>query len=97
VTFTFSFSADGTPVQDLQPWLGMGGHLIARNADTMTFAHMHAFGPMVSNLLTASGVIYGPDIRFVHTFPRPGRYQLWGQFKHAGEIVTVPLTIEVDG
>src|SRR4051812_35514370 len=32
---------------------------------------------------------------FVYTFPRLGRYQLWGQFKHAGEIVTVPLTVDV--
>ncbi|HEU5101784.1 MAG TPA: hypothetical protein VFU22_22340, partial [Roseiflexaceae bacterium] len=35
-TFTFSFSRGGAPVGDLQPWLGMGGHLIARAADGAT-------------------------------------------------------------
>jgi hypothetical protein len=39
---------------------------------------------------------YGPNIRFAYTFPQPGRYQLWGQFRHAGAIVTVPLLVEVE-
>src|SRR5215207_7981163 len=39
-TFTFSFSRGGAPVGDLQPWLGMGGHLIARDAAGATFAHV---------------------------------------------------------
>jgi hypothetical protein len=41
-------------------------------------------------------VRYGPDIRFVYTFPQPGRYHLWGQFRRAGAIVTVPVTVEVE-
>ena len=94
-TFTFSFSKDGKPVADLQPWLGMGGHMIARSADQTTFAHVHAVGPMAPSGILASGIVYGPDIRFVYTFPQPGRYQIWGQFKRAGQIVTVPLAVEV--
>jgi len=39
---------------------------------------------------------YGPDIRFAYTFPQPGRYQLWGQFRRADAIVTVPLLVEVE-
>ncbi len=94
-TFTFSFGANSAPVQDLQPWLGMGGHIIARSTDQATFAHVHAVGPMAPSGILASGIIYGPDIRFVYTFPQPGRYQIWGQFKRAGQIVTVPLAVEV--
>ncbi|KPV54704.1 hypothetical protein SE17_01990 [Kouleothrix aurantiaca] len=94
-TFTFSFSKDGKPVADLQPWLGMGGHMIARSVDQATFAHVHAQGVMAPSGILASGIVYGPEIRFVYTFPQPGRYQIWGQFKRAGQIVTVPLAVKV--
>jgi hypothetical protein len=95
-TFTFSFSRGGAPVNDLQPWLGMGGHMIARAADGATFAHVHAVGPMAPAGVLTSGIVYGPDIRFVYTFPQPGRYQLWGQFRHEQQIVTVPLEVTVE-
>jgi hypothetical protein len=95
-TITFSFSRGGAPVGDLQPWLGMGGHMIARSADGATFAHVHAVGPMAPSGVLASGVAYGPDIRFVYTFPQPGRYQFWGQFRHEQQIVTVPVEVAVE-
>ena len=44
----------------------------------------------------AAAVSYGPAIQFVYTFPQPGRYQLWGQFKRNGAIVTVPVSVEVE-
>ncbi|MBK9942021.1 MAG: hypothetical protein IPP13_10430 [Kouleothrix sp.] len=95
VTFTFSFSRNGKPVDDMQPWLGMGGHLIARSDDGALFAHVHALGPMAPAGLLATGYNYGPDLRFVYTFPEPGHYQIWGQFRHNGQVITVPLAIDV--
>jgi hypothetical protein len=95
-TLTFSFSSAGKPVSDLQPWLGMAGHMIARSADEAIFAHVHAVGPMAASGIAASGTVYGPNIRFVYTFPQPGRYQVWGQFRHAQQIVTVPLEVTVE-
>jgi hypothetical protein len=95
-TFTFSFSRDGKPVTDLRPWLGMGGHMIARDTTGATFAHVHAVGPMAPSGILESGIVYGPDIRFVYTFPQPGRYQIWGQFKHNQQIITVPLEVIVE-
>jgi hypothetical protein len=95
-TFTFNFSAGGAPVVDLQPWLGMAGHLIARRADGALFAHIHAAEQMPpADPILAAGTIYGPNIRFAYTFPQPGRYQLWAQFQRAGTIVTVPFEVEV--
>src|SRR5262249_55580640 len=41
-TLTFSFSRGGAPVLDMQPWLGMAGHLIARSADGTVYGHIHA-------------------------------------------------------
>jgi hypothetical protein len=95
-TITFSFSKDGKPVNDLQPWLGMGGHMIARSADGAIFAHVHALGPMAPGGVLNSGFAYGPDIQFVYTFPEAGRYEVWGQFRHENRIVTVPLGVEVE-
>jgi hypothetical protein len=95
-TLTFNFSADGAPVLDIQPWLGMAGHLIARRTDGAIFAHIHAAEQMPpADPILAAGTIYGPNIRFAYTFPQPGRYQLWAQFQRAGKIITVPLTVEV--
>jgi hypothetical protein len=95
-TLTFSFSRGGAPVKDIQPWLGMAGHLIARSADGVIYSHIHAaeVTPPLDPLTTA--IRYGPAIRFAYTFPQPGRYQLWGQFRRAGAIVTVPLLVEVE-
>jgi hypothetical protein len=95
-TLTFSFSAGAAPVTDLQPWLEMAGHLIARSADGAVYGHIHAAERTAPGGLVASTMRYGPDIRFVYTFPQPGRYQLWAQFRRAGNIVTVPLTLEVE-
>jgi hypothetical protein len=95
-TFTFSFSANGAPVTDIQPWLGMAGHLIARRTDGTIFAHIHAAEQMPpADPILAAGTIYGPSIRFAYTFPQPGRYQLWAQFQRAGKIFSVPLEVEV--
>lgn len=94
-TLTFRFVQAGQPVLDIQPWLGMAGHLIARSDDGAIFGHIHAAEPATPPGQAGSGVRYGPDIRFASTFPQPGRYQLWAQFKHNDRIVTVPVTVEV--
>jgi hypothetical protein len=93
-TLMFSFSGEGGPTLDLQPWLGMGGHLLIRNEDD-SLAHVHAAAEMAPPGIAGLGMRYGPDIRFVYTFPQPGRYQLWGQFKHNGEILTIPVALDV--
>jgi hypothetical protein len=93
-TLTFSFGQGGAQVADMQPWLGMAGHLIARSADGAIYAHIHAAERAPPDLLVST-TRYGPDIRFAYTFPQPGRYQLWGQFRRAGAIITVPLVVEV--
>jgi hypothetical protein len=95
-TLTFSFSQGGAPVADMQPWLGMAGHLIARSADGAVYSHIHAAERTPPPGSLASTARYGPDIRFAYTFPQPGHYQLWGQFRRAGAIVTVPLIVEVE-
>lgn len=95
-TITLSVSSGGAPVIDIKPWLGMAGHLIARSAGGEILGHIHAVGPMPATTAVGPLPSYGPDIRFVYTFPLPGRYHLWGQFQHNGAIVTVPITVDVE-
>lgn len=45
-TLTFHFVRDGQPVKDIQPWLGMAGHLLMRSPDGVFLAHVHAAGSM---------------------------------------------------
>ncbi len=85
-------SDDAGPMHDVEPWLGMAGHLILRRTDGMLFSHIHAAAPMAT---PGSTIRYGPELRFVHTFARAGRYHAWFQFRHAGQVVTVPATLEV--
>ncbi|MGQ9548967.1 MAG: hypothetical protein ACUVSY_13175 [Roseiflexus sp.] len=80
------------PVRDLEPWLGMGGHLMMRHSDAALFSHIHAAAPVAT---PGSGLRYGPELRFVHSFPLPGMYQAWFQFRHAGRIITVPVALDV--
>lgn len=80
------------PVRDLEPWLGMGGHLMMRHVNEALFSHIHAAAPIAA---PGSMLRYGPELRFVHNFPRPGVYQAWFQFRRAGQVITVPATLEV--
>ncbi|MBL1078265.1 hypothetical protein JK358_28040 [Nocardia sp. 2] len=95
---------------DLQPWLGMIGHLIAVGplpADTATgtaaaaapiWVHAHAMPPPPAPGAQAPDetvAAYGPDVSFTHTFPQPGRYLVWAQAERAYSVLTVPATVEV--
>ncbi|HEX4813906.1 MAG TPA: hypothetical protein VFV66_14260 [Nonomuraea sp.] len=76
---TIELAASG-PVR---PWLGMTGHLIVRGRDGNFLGHAHEMGQG------------GPRLRFVFTFPRPGRYLAWAQYALADRIVTAPFTVDV--
>lgn len=95
-TLTFRLTRAGSPAADLQPWLGMPGHLVVRGDDGSVFAHVHGSardpsGPPADPLSPQ----IGPDLSFTYTFPRPGSYRLWLQFKRADEVQTVPMRIDV--
>ncbi|GAA5047787.1 hypothetical protein HNP84_000303 [Thermocatellispora tengchongensis] len=81
---------------DLQPWLGMAGHLIVRSDDGGYLGHVHEAGSMAAeNPPDESVARYGPMLEFTFSFPRPGRYLAWIQYARNYRIVTVPHVIEV--
>lgn len=82
---TLSFAVhdrDGRAVRP-QPYLGAGGHLVALREGDLEYLHVHPEGD-------ASGAV-----AFATTFPTPGRYRLFLQFRHDGRVRTAAFTHEV--
>jgi hypothetical protein len=75
----FAVTRGGRTVE-VQPYLGARGHLVALREGDLAFLHVH------------------PDadrLRFMASFPSPGRYRLFLQFKTGGRIHTAAFTQEV--
>jgi hypothetical protein len=93
-SLTFAVSQDGHPVHELQPYLGAKGHLVALREGDLAFLHVHpeeGHGDRAGH-----GHESGTDeIAFEATFPTAGRYRLYLQFKHGGEVRTVEFTVAV--
>jgi hypothetical protein len=76
----------GRPVTDLEPYLGAWGHLVAIRAGDLGYLHVHPEeGPS------------GPRIDFATTFPTPGVYRLFLDFKHRGVVRTADFTVVAGG
>jgi plastocyanin len=79
----FTVSRAGRPVEDLAPYLGAKGHLVALREGDLAFLHVH---PEEGHEVPA-------EIEFAATFPTPGRYRLYLQFKHDGTVHTAEFTV----
>jgi hypothetical protein len=80
----FTVSRGGQPVV-LEDYLGARGHLVALREGDLAFLHVHPDGEE-----TAADVI-----PYEAEFPSAGRYRLYLQFKHQGQVRTAPFTVEV--
>ena len=67
------------------------GHCAILSQDTQSFLHCHP--EQVYPTTPASRG--GPDIAFHTTFPRPGKYKIWGQFKRDGKVIVADFVVEV--
>ncbi|MFD5826402.1 hypothetical protein [Lentzea sp. NPDC060358] len=91
--------------RDLQPWLGMLGHMIVVGPVTGTnpvgapiWAHVHSMIPPVPGMPgqpDESVAAYGPDVPFTYSFPLPGKYLVWIQVERNYSVVTVPREVDV--
>ena len=73
-----------SPAENLEPFLGAWGHMMAASEDLIDLVHQHpAF---------ETG---GPQIQFNLIFPREGMYKVWVQFQRQGVVNTVAFNVPV--
>jgi len=107
-TFTLTFTKDGEPVADLEPYLGAPCHVVIISADTKQFAHTHgdvpggamsadmAGGSMADMSMPPPPPHFGPSVQFTHTFMQAGLYRVWVQVGYAGEVLTIANNVQVN-
>ncbi len=86
----FSVTRGGETVH-VEPYLGADGHLVALREGDLAFLHNHPAGHEEG--AEASG--HKDAIRFMTRFPSEGRFRLFLQFKHEGQVQTAEFTREV--
>jgi len=81
---TMRVSSAGTPVTNLQRYLGAYGHLVVVREGDLAYLHVHA-----DDQLTNGGV------RFWLTAPSQGRYRAFFEFQIADTVHTAEFTVQV--
>lgn len=97
----FHIEEDGKPVGDIEPYLGAPMHIAIVSEDLGYFSHTHGNVPDTSAPHTAASHEYltktmGPDIFFEHSFPKPGFYAVFGEFKRNGEVTLIKFVLDVE-
>jgi hypothetical protein len=82
-SLTFHITQEGQDVEDLEPYLGALGHLVALREGDLAFLHVHPTGGVRS------------QITFHAVFPSMGHYRLFLPFAHQGRVHTVDFTAEI--
>lgn len=102
-TLSYLVKKNGAPVTDLEPYLSAGMHLAVVSADLNNFIHAHGGPPgaegahaMASHMHMAVPASFGPRIDAAVVFPAKGLYQVFGEFKHRGKVITTSFIIEVE-
>lgn len=85
---TLTVSKNGKQVRDLQPYLEAYGHLVALRDGDLAYLHVHPDGSPGDGSTEP-----GPRIRFFAEVPSTGRYRLFLDFKHDGEVRTAEFTM----
>jgi hypothetical protein len=98
-SLNFAVSRNGQEVGDLSPYLGAKGHLVALRQGDLAFLHVHPEeaedGHGHSGGHHGAGDAAANEIAFAATFPSPGRYRLYLQFRHEGAVRTAQFTVSV--
>ena len=88
VIFNLQDTTSNQPLKDLKPYLGERGHLvILKQSSPLTqadYIHAHA----MKNTPDA-------EVHFITSFPKPGKYKMWGQFNRNGKIITADFWVNV--
>lgn len=85
LSFFISDVNTGEPVTELEPYLGSAGHVVIVSRDLVDFLHVHPTDEDSK----------GPTVSYMTSFPKPGIYKIWGQFKYKGDLYTVPFVVNI--
>jgi hypothetical protein len=100
----------GGPATNLEPYMGMAGHLVILRRDLSVFAHVHPAGsvPMAAlmllqkeptrNMASMPGMrqeSVPAEITFPYGFPQAGDYRFFLQVKRAGHVETAVFDTRV--
>lgn len=91
-TITATVTRNGKPVEDLQPYLGAYGHLVALRGGDLGYLHVHPNGEPGDGETAP-----GPAVSFRTSVPSEGTYRLFLDFRHQGQVRTADFTIETEG
>jgi hypothetical protein len=80
---------NGEPVADLEPYLGAYGHLVALRGSDLAYLHVHPDGTPGDGKTAA-----GPAVTFAVEVPTAGRYRLFLDFQHGGQVRTAEFTVD---
>ena len=95
---------EGQPATDLEPYMGMAGHLIILRSDGTVFAHVHPAGSVamaslelaekslasatMQDMVSMHQQPISSEVAFPYGFPQPGDYRLFVQVKRKNQIQT---------
>ena len=103
VTLSYLIKKNGTPVNDLQPYLSAPMHIAVVSADLNNFIHTHGELPGMLSVQSPGGhhhmtvpEKFGPKIEARLSFPAKGVYQIFGEIKHMGKVILTSFMVEVE-
>ena len=85
---SFAVTRNGSPVADLQPYLGARGHLVALREGDLAYLHVHP---------TDEADAVGNEVGFGTTVPSVGGYRLYLDFRVDGVVRTASFALATDG
>lgn len=100
----FTITKNGTPVTDLEPYLGAYAHAVIIRNGTLEYLHVHPQTDghdHAASLFAPTAYAHGLDqiqtgtISLMTTFPFGGDYKLFFQIKHAGAVHTFDFILPV--
>jgi hypothetical protein len=99
VRFNFHIERDGKPVAHLEPYLSAPMHIAVVSSDLKNFIHTHGEWPMIGPEDKIQRTVtnhFGPNVKTHIIFPKKGRYQLFGEFKHDGKVIVSKFMVAVN-
>jgi hypothetical protein len=87
-TLTLILHDKEQPVTNIESYQGVVARCAIVSDDFKTYVHAAPETKQSNNGR-------GPQISFTANFPRAGKYTLWAQFQHRGQVITQPIGFEV--